>query len=57
MRAVGRAGATLCGRRCGDSRWIIEAIWQSDAGEASKHRFNQDKSAMYAIEKRRVDAR
>ena len=47
------ASATLCGRRCGDCRWIIEATCRLNTVEALKHGFNQDKGAMYAIEKLR----
>ena len=34
-----------------NSGWIVEAICLLDAVEAIEHRFNRDKSAMYAIER------
>ena len=43
-------GATLCGCRCGDSGWIIEAMSVKRVA-AIDHGLNGDKRAMYAMER------
>ena len=43
-------GATLCGCRCGDSGWIIEAMSVRRVA-AIDHGFNRAKRAMYATER------